>query len=329
MMKRKKALLIPFAGVIAAVVFVGMHYQEEQASIVTSSEQVTQTSTSSSEETLSPRTTTTVKMVKVYVDPALYDTDVESAADYVSVHETTASDSTVLTKLHRGEWATWLATEGDYVKVRADSGKEGYIPKDNAQIQEVSQTSAPRTLSELHIVLDAGHGGIDSGATSPDESVYEKDLTLKTVKAVGKLLTENGVQVTYTRDSDEMLDLSEIVELSEAAQPDVFLSFHYDNFDTDNGWQGFTTYHYYQEGEALADLVSQDLGAKIGLSNNGVRTGNYYVIRENNQPVSLLLELGYLNSDTDLPQITQEDFPDKVAQGILTALTNYVAQNNA
>lgn len=329
-MKRKRALLIPFAGVIAAVVFVGIHFQEEQASLLTSSEQVTNTtSASTSEEILSTRKTTTAKKVKVYVDPALYDTAVESAADYVDVRETTSSDSTVLTKLHRGEWATWLATEGDYVKVRADSGKEGYIPKENAQIKEVTQTEAPRTLSELQIVLDAGHGGIDSGAVSPDESVYEKDLTLKTVKAVGKLLAANGVQVTYTRDSDKMLELSDIVELSEAAQPDVFLSFHYDNFDTDNGWQGFTTYRYYQEGEALADLVSEDLGAEIGLSNNGVRTGNYYVIRENNQPVSLLLELGYLNSDTDLPQITQADFPDKVAQGILTALTNYVAQNKA
>ena len=235
--------------------------------MLTSSEQVTNTtSASTSEEILSTRKTTTAKKVKVYVDPALYDTAVESAADYVDVRETTSSDSTVLTKLHRGEWATWLATEGDYVKVRADSGKEGYIPKENAQIKEVTQTEAPRTLSELQIVLDAGHGGIDSGAVSPDESVYEKDLTLKTVKAVGKLLAANGVQVTYTRDSDKMLELS---------------------------------------------------------------TGNYYVIRENNQPVSLLLELGYLNSDTDLPQITQADFPDKVAQGILTALTNYVAQNKA
>lgn len=330
-MKRKRAWLIPFFAVIVAVVFVGMQFQEEQASLLSSSEQATKktTAASTSEESSALRTTTKVKMVKVYVDPALYDTEEESAADYVSVRETTSDDSTVLTKLHRGEWATWLATEGDYVKVRADSGKEGYIPKGNAEIKEVTQTEAPRTLSELHIVLDAGHGGIDSGAISPDESVYEKDLTLKTVKAVGQLLSKNGVKVTYTRDSDEMLELSEIVTLSQAAQPDVFLSFHYDNYDTDNGWQGFTTYHYYQAGAELAQLVSDGLGGTLGLSNNGVRTGNYYVIRENNQPVSLLLELGYLNSDADLAEITQEGFPDKVAQGILAALKNYVAQNNA
>ena len=191
----------------------------------------------------------------------------------------------------------------------------------------MEQTTAPTSLSQLHIVLDAGHGGIDSGAVSPDGELYEKDMTLKTVKAVGELLEENGVNVTYTRDSDELLDLSDIVELSEAAKPDVFISMHYDNFDTDNGWQGFTTYNYYQAGEALADLVSESLGDELDLSNNGVRTGNYYVIRENNQPVSLLLELGYLNSGQDLAEITQDDYPDQVAKGLLAALKEYVAQN--
>ncbi|MDT2756805.1 N-acetylmuramoyl-L-alanine amidase [Enterococcus asini] len=327
-MKKKAALIFLVAGFAALVINMGLKFQADQASVISSSsESSTTTSTSATSQSSQEQTTTTVKMVKTYVDPSLYDENVESEADYVSVLATASSDGEVLTKLHRGEWSTWVADEGDFVKIKADDGEVGYIPAANAQVKEVEQSSAPTSLSQLHIVLDAGHGGIDSGAVSPDGELYEKDMTLKTVKAVGELLEENGVEVTYTRDSDEMLELSEIVERSEAAQPDVFISIHYDNFDTDNGWQGFTTYNYYQAGEVLANLVSESLGDQLSLSNNGVRTGNYYVIRENNQPVSLLLELGYLNSDEDLAEITKEGYPEKVAKGILAALKDYVAQN--
>lgn len=329
-MKKKSGLiLIAATAVIAAGLLGSLYYfnQEEDAVAAPTDSSSSQTTVASSSSELPERGITTEKMVAAYVDPSLYDTDAteETANDYVQVKKKVDPESEVLTKLHRGEWAAYLETEGDYVKVRADSGKEGYIPKANAgTIVEVERREKATNLSQLSVVLDAGHGGIDTGAESPDGSVNEKTLTLKTAETVGKLLSDNGVHVTYTRTEDKLLALKDVTAAAQKENPDIFISFHYDNFDYANGMQGFTTYYYYNEGQKFGDTVSKALGQSLPLTNNEVRFGNYYVIRETYVPVSLLIELGYVNSDHDLAEITKADYPDKVAQGILAALKTYI-----
>lgn len=334
-MKKKSGLILISGAVFAAAIFLGGAYyfnqrQEPQPETTAHSGVTERESTEDSAATeLTERTVTIEKMVEVYVDPALYDTNAveETANDYVQVKQTTDPASEVLTKLHRGEWAAYLEDAGDYVKVRADSGKEGYIPKANAgSVTEVARRKKATALSQLSVVLDAGHGGIDTGAESPDGSVNEKTLTLQTAQAVGKLLSENGVDVTYTRNEDKLLALKDVAAFSRNENPDIFISLHYDNFDYPNGMQGFTTYYYYQDAEKFGTLVSNALAETLPLFNNDVRFGNYYVIRETYVPLSLLLELGYVNSDHDLAEITKNDYPDKVAKGILAALEAYVQQ---
>lgn len=328
-MKNKWLWLVALAALATGIVVAGMKMQDQAPEVTpetsTSNSDLQTTTTSEAKE----RGVTEEKMVEVYVDPALYDTSSaeETPYDYVSVREKADTESEVLTKLHRGEWATYLGTEGDYVKVRADSGKEGYIPKANTnEVQTIQRLEKATDVSQLSVVLDAGHGGIDSGAESLDGNVYEKDLTLNTVKVVGKLLEENGVAVTYTRTDDTLLSLENVNKLSLKTNPDIFISIHYDNYDYPNQAHGFTTYYYYRDGQKLGNLVSQQLAASLPLTNNDVRFGNYYVIRQTYIPTSLLLELGYINSDHDLSEITKEDYPEKVAQGLLKSLEQYVAE---
>lgn len=76
------------------------------------------------------------------------------------------------------------------------------------------------------IVLDAGHGGNDSGAASG--RVYEKDITLKLVLKVGALIESRmpGVKVVYTRKTDKYLALSERASIAHAAKGDLYISIH-------------------------------------------------------------------------------------------------------
>ena len=60
-----------------------------------------------------------------------------------------------------------------------------------------------------NIVIDAGHGGTDSGAVG--NGIIEKDLTLKISKYMADRLKQLGANVTLTRDTDETLDPSERV----------------------------------------------------------------------------------------------------------------------
>lgn len=76
------------------------------------------------------------------------------------------------------------------------------------------------------IVIDAGHGGHDSGTVG--STVKEKDIVLKIALKVGNYIKENieDVKVIYTRDSDKFIDLSERANIANRNHADVFISVH-------------------------------------------------------------------------------------------------------
>jgi len=75
------------------------------------------------------------------------------------------------------------------------------------------------------IVLDAGHGGHDEGATGPS-GLHEKDLVLDVTKLLASRLRERGVHVVLTRTRDEFLSLEERTAVANDARADLFLSIH-------------------------------------------------------------------------------------------------------
>jgi N-acetylmuramoyl-L-alanine amidase len=101
-----------------------------------------------------------------------------------------------------------------------------------AQIAE----STPAGGSELPIVtrplvvIDPGHGGIDSGAEAPN-GVREKDIVLAFSQRLQELLVESGrFDVALTRETDIYLKLEERVALARANKADLFISIHADSF---------------------------------------------------------------------------------------------------
>lgn len=79
--------------------------------------------------------------------------------------------------------------------------------------------------SKFKVVLDAGHGGKDFGATY--YGFVEKNIALSVATKAGKLLEqEDDVQVIYTRKTDVFMELSERAEVANSAAADVFISIH-------------------------------------------------------------------------------------------------------
>ena len=74
------------------------------------------------------------------------------------------------------------------------------------------------------IVIDAGHGGYDAGAVNG--SRFEKNDNLRLAKAVGERLQKCGVNVIYTRTTDEFISLLERSRISNSRNVDLFASFH-------------------------------------------------------------------------------------------------------
>lgn len=75
------------------------------------------------------------------------------------------------------------------------------------------------------VVLDAGHGGHDEGATGPT-GLHEKDLVLEVTRKLARRLERRGLRVILTRRDDRFLSLEERTAVANDARADLFLSIH-------------------------------------------------------------------------------------------------------
>ncbi|MEB2824006.1 N-acetylmuramoyl-L-alanine amidase [Campylobacter upsaliensis] len=76
------------------------------------------------------------------------------------------------------------------------------------------------------IVLDAGHGGKDSGALSKNKRLKEKDIVLSTTLKIGNELKKRGFKVYYTRTTDKFINLRDRTKIANDRKADLFLSIH-------------------------------------------------------------------------------------------------------
>jgi N-acetylmuramoyl-L-alanine amidase len=92
------------------------------------------------------------------------------------------------------------------------------------------------------IVIDAGHGGHDTGTIGPN-GLQEKDLVLEVALRLGKLLESKlGAEVIYTRDDDTFIPLETRTAIANEKQADLFVSVHA-NSSQDSSARGVETYY--------------------------------------------------------------------------------------
>lgn len=246
-----------------------------------------------------------------------------------NVRSTPSTSSDVVGRAPAGATYTYLATVNGWHKIQYDENTVGYIAdflvEFNGQIipdetADVPQESSNTPIADSTIVIDAGHGGHDPGAVNQD--MYEKHLTLNTALKLQHRLASTGATIIMTRSDDQYISLAGRVSDSLNSHADAFISLHYDAVATPNSMNGTTTYYYSDSDQGLAEAVNSSLASNSPLSNNGIRVGDYYVLRNNSRP-SLLLELGYMNSDTDLEYIFTDQYQDQVADAIYQGLITY------
>jgi N-acetylmuramoyl-L-alanine amidase len=98
-------------------------------------------------------------------------------------------------------------------------------------------------LKVSRIVIDAGHGGHDTGTIGPT-GLMEKDLCLDVSLRLGKLIQQKlpGAEVVYTRDDDTFIPLERRTEIANESKADMFLSVHA-NSSQDRSARGVETYY--------------------------------------------------------------------------------------
>src|SRR5690606_39708719 len=92
---------------------------------------------------------------------------------------------------------------------------------------ELPSVTPARGIDPPLVVIDAGHGGHDPGASSSVSPVPEKDVTLALARAIRDALARSGrVRAALTRDDDRFLDLHERYAIARRLRADLFISVH-------------------------------------------------------------------------------------------------------
>ena len=157
---------------------------------------------------------------------------------------------------------------------------------------------AGRQPSEITVVVDAGHGGSDSGAMSP-HGHPEKDANLMMAKAVRQALENSGYRVVMTREDDSFPALYDRPKVAHRERADAFVSIHYNAPAYDRNPMEIryhAVYAWNPLGEKLAGAINQRMaGAMPDVTNNGVMHANFAVTRNPEIP-SCLIETDFLTS---------------------------------
>ena len=156
------------------------------------------------------------------------------------------------------------------------------------ELKEEMETIGEAEKSARIVVLDAGHGGTDSGKVGI-YGVKEKDINLTITNSVKKILEKENIQVIMTRETDEQLaqskveDLKYRVKIMNEVSPVLAVSIHQNSYHEENvfGAQVF----YYQtstEGEKAAGII-QDALQKVNPDNTWINVAD-----EEKDPTSIL-----------------------------------------
>lgn len=171
------------------------------------------------------------------------------------------------------------------------------------------------------VILDAGHGGYDYGATYMGR--LEKDDNLRLTLAIGNILTNNGVNVLYTRTEDIYETPARKAAEGNASGADYFVSIHQNSSPYNNQYTGVESLVFNRYGAAarMAENINRQLEL-VGYVNQGVneRT-NLAVLRQTSMP-AVLVEVGFINTDRDnlLFDNRFQDTAQAIADGIRMSL---------
>ncbi|NLB54158.1 MAG: N-acetylmuramoyl-L-alanine amidase [Lentisphaerae bacterium] len=196
------------------------------------------------------------------------------------------------------------------------------------------------------VVLDAGHGGSDNGATGR-RNVQEKRVTLDIAKRTRTILEKHGINVRMTRSEDKSMTLNNRTELLATWKPDVFVSIHLNAAQSTTA-SGIETHitpprgcaitanskvfdrdlvqyqnNIYDEGNmSLGYLIQRELIRHLKLVDRGLRRSRFFVTRNAPCP-AVLVECGFLSNPAEEEKFLAAEFRQSAAEAIAAGIIAY------
>ncbi len=169
------------------------------------------------------------------------------------------------------------------------------------------------------VIIDAGHGGRDSGAVSSHTGDYEKHLALDTAKRLADKL-RGQFRTVFIRTGDSFVDLDDRVALASSQGGAILVSLHY-NSSPSSQVRGPETYYWRVDSHGLATRIQRGLESVIPArsGNLGLRRRRLRLTR-NPQIPCVLVEFGYLSNAGEARLCAAPEHRDRLASVVATAI---------
>lgn len=194
--------------------------------------------------------------------------------------------------------------------------------------QTAAEAGAPR------IVIDAGHGQPDGGATGSTLGSIEEELNLSIAKKLERLLTEDGWDVIMTRENAEQIaagkraDMRRRREIISQSGQRLTVSIH-QNFYAGSGTAGGPQVFYSagsREGQRLAECLQSALNNALdpGAPRKAAE-GDYYIVKSGSSPC-VIVECGFLSDPAEEAQLCRSQYQVRIAKAIAEGIAEYTEE---
>ena len=184
------------------------------------------------------------------------------------------------------------------------------------------RVARPNEIYDKIVLLDAGHGGKDPGASA--NGVNEKDLNFKILNEyAAEYFKDSGIKAYFTRTTDVLISLNDRAVFANEVCADIFVSLHMNsnNSSSPNGTEVFysesnnKTLSNGLSSKKMAQLFVDDISSAMGTNNRGITSETFYVVKYNKVP-AVLIELGFISNSSDFSKLTNETYQRKAAEQI-------------
>ncbi len=220
-----------------------------------------------------------------------------------------------------------------YTFTLKDFTPQGYYwePTPQGATLVIRQKAQPsQGLEGVEILLDAGHGGSQSGTQGCGPEQPEKQVNLRMAQALQAKLEALGAQVRLTRQDDSDVTLRQRYQRSFDQMPDLFLSLHCNSAPDDadlTGYQGVTAYCSGALSQPLAQSLAQAAESTGRAANPAVDDSLLYLCRQPHT-TAILLENGYLPNPYEYSAITSDEGIDQLTEALAQAILEYYSKDS-
>lgn len=209
--------------------------------------------------------------------------------------------------------------------------------------QGVTVAAENRTIVPLRtIVIDAGHGGIDGGATSCS-GVLEKDINLDIALKLNDVMHLLGYHTVLTRTTQDSIategntiaaqkvsDMKNRLSMVNKIRNPIFISIHQNYFGNGKYHGAQVFYGNGDESKALAGVIQSSFLQTINKgSNRTIKPGSGIYLLEKIDCPAVLIECGFLSNQQEEAHLRDPVYQNRICAVIVTALGTYISQSSA